>query len=590
MALKFWLKFTAFFLTILTGVSFFQINAKASVDSITLQQSFVTMPAIDIFFYAEQDNDPLYWENAEITGTLDGKPLDFVSVKPAENVDGITYMILVDESTSVKNNQVTDIKQTVKEFAKTLGTKDRLLLITFGVDVEVILMGTETEEEIEAAIDSITNNQKGTRFYDAINKAIEISENSGNNLPERKAAFIISDAVDYNMGGYTVDELIAKLKECNLPIYALGLNTGDKQSLDTFGSIARNSGGNIDVVSSSISESFNKLLDYMNETMVVSFLSKTNVASQKSEKLIITFKFPEKTIEKTMDIIPKKWTRDDSKPYITSYSQTAPNEITIYFSKDVDGAGNKNNYIVKHENGVIYPVLKSAYINEPPTAVLTFDELYQGKYTIEITDVTDVSMEKNALEAGFELICTGETAPPAGQSTNVTEININQGEGGVNAAAIVAGTVALVLIIIIISYNVVKKRRGIVTIDGKVNFVDSVEVKHHFAAANPSPILTNTKNLCLTITDPAGAVNRVDTDISGSIFIGRSSMCNLYFDDMILSRQHFVIEEENGEFFISDLDTVNGTFLNGVKVGKRRKLQYGDIITAGQIKIVFENK
>lgn len=39
--------------------------------------------------------------------------------------------------------------------------------------------------------------------------------------------------------------------------------------------------------------------------------------------------------------------------------------------------------------------------------------------------------------------------------------------------------------------------------------------------------------------------------------------------------------------YIEDLETTNGTFVNGVKITGRRMLLDGDVITVGREKIVF---
>ncbi len=49
-----------------------------------------------------------------------------------------------------------------------------------------------------------------------------------------------------------------------------------------------------------------------------------------------------------------------------------------------------------------------------------------------------------------------------------------------------------------------------------------------------------------------------------------------------MSRFHFEIELINGEFWINDLNSANGTFLNNIKITNRRKLKTNDVIVAGQ--------
>lgn len=71
------------------------------------------------------------------------------------------------------------------------------------------------------------------------------------------------------------------------------------------------------------------------------------------------------------------------------------------------------------------------------------------------------------------------------------------------------------------------------------------------------------------------------------MFIGRSDICNIYFDDDLLSKQHFVIDVTKMGCYIEDLESTNGTSVNGVKITSRRILLDGDVITAGREKIVF---
>lgn len=54
----------------------------------------------------------------------------------------------------------------------------------------------------------------------------------------------------------------------------------------------------------------------------------------------------------------------------------------------------------------------------------------------------------------------------------------------------------------------------------------------------------------------------------------------------MMSRQHFAIEYDGESFYIQDLDTTNGTMLNGVKMTHKRRLEKNDRITAGSLDIV----
>jgi TonB family protein len=69
--------------------------------------------------------------------------------------------------------------------------------------------------------------------------------------------------------------------------------------------------------------------------------------------------------------------------------------------------------------------------------------------------------------------------------------------------------------------------------------------------------------------------------------IGKLSSSHLQVQDAAVSRVHAVIEATGqGEIFIIDLGSSNGTFVNGQKIAKER-LKTGDTITLGQTNILF---
>jgi Nif-specific regulatory protein len=68
--------------------------------------------------------------------------------------------------------------------------------------------------------------------------------------------------------------------------------------------------------------------------------------------------------------------------------------------------------------------------------------------------------------------------------------------------------------------------------------------------------------------------------------IGREPSNHLHLTDVLVSRKHCVIRSEQGQFLICDLDSHNGTFVNGVPV-KERSLQHADQIRIGESLFVF---
>lgn len=71
----------------------------------------------------------------------------------------------------------------------------------------------------------------------------------------------------------------------------------------------------------------------------------------------------------------------------------------------------------------------------------------------------------------------------------------------------------------------------------------------------------------------------------GTVVIGRGTGCQLVLDDALVSRKHAEVEVTNGSAVLVDLGSVNGVFVNGVRVSGRRPLVDGDKLVIGQQEI-----
>ncbi|HEV7475345.1 MAG TPA: sigma 54-interacting transcriptional regulator [Pyrinomonadaceae bacterium] len=70
------------------------------------------------------------------------------------------------------------------------------------------------------------------------------------------------------------------------------------------------------------------------------------------------------------------------------------------------------------------------------------------------------------------------------------------------------------------------------------------------------------------------------------VVIGRDTNATLCVADASVSRRHSQIQKEEEQFFIEDLESLNGTFINDVPV-KHRKLQHGDRVRIGDSQFIF---
>lgn len=61
---------------------------------------------------------------------------------------------------------------------------------------------------------------------------------------------------------------------------------------------------------------------------------------------------------------------------------------------------------------------------------------------------------------------------------------------------------------------------------------------------------------------------------SSKVVIGRSPRCDFSIQDAALSRNHCLVECVNGEFFITDLGSSNGVYLQGERIEPNHRIQF----------------
>jgi pSer/pThr/pTyr-binding forkhead associated (FHA) protein len=67
--------------------------------------------------------------------------------------------------------------------------------------------------------------------------------------------------------------------------------------------------------------------------------------------------------------------------------------------------------------------------------------------------------------------------------------------------------------------------------------------------------------------------------------IGRSTENEVALNDSFLSSEHARIELRNGHWVIEDLNSTNGTYLNGFEVRNITELNDGDLIRIGRVEL-----
>ncbi len=78
--------------------------------------------------------------------------------------------------------------------------------------------------------------------------------------------------------------------------------------------------------------------------------------------------------------------------------------------------------------------------------------------------------------------------------------------------------------------------------------------------------------------------------IVGVITIGREKDNSIQLDDVMVSRHHAAVQKIRDDYFVRDLQSTNGTFVNGVQVpdGKYVRMQAGDVLKIGRTELSLQ--
>jgi len=73
---------------------------------------------------------------------------------------------------------------------------------------------------------------------------------------------------------------------------------------------------------------------------------------------------------------------------------------------------------------------------------------------------------------------------------------------------------------------------------------------------------------------------------AGRTLIGRSPECEIFLDDVTVSRNHAVLVEHDGKFSVEDEGSLNGTFVNRRRIDNV-ELANGDELQIGKYRLTF---
>ncbi|MBQ6877341.1 MAG: VWA domain-containing protein [Oscillospiraceae bacterium] len=532
------------------------VQAEAEKPQIVAYVNFTdTNNAIAKNVEVTEENVHVYYGNEE---------LEIASVEPQKKSEyGVTYYYLVDNSTSVSESSLNKVKETIKQHIDEKKEKDKVVVISFASEINVVLNGTENKTRAKSAVDELKRASGGTRLYDAIAKATDLIDTNKKSIDERSVIFVITDGVDKVAGGNTVAEVTGRLGKSDVPVYAFGYDYAAKESLDSLGELARSTRGKMTVMKQSeISANILAIVSEVQNTYRIVAYSENNIVKNDYVDIRITVDSEEK-YEAEISLLSNTWQKDMQAPEMVSAALVAERLVEIIFSEKIEIYGENVVFKITCEEEEIPCDVAVYNENERRVILQTEEKLYNGEYEISVEGVTDVSMEKNGL-LNKNISFTIDSVP-------------KDFAYFINEYKLILIIVGCVLLLVILVLLIVKTKK-------KAEQKREEEALKHGNGVILSEI--DAVNAEITVIDSHRIERRVKCVIGGAYIIGRDDdKCDLAIEDKHLSHQHAALIFENGILSIQDLDSTNGTKVNGIKITRVRKLEAGDIVEIGNTRL-----
>src|SRR5580704_10532448 len=78
-------------------------------------------------------------------------------------------------------------------------------------------------------------------------------------------------------------------------------------------------------------------------------------------------------------------------------------------------------------------------------------------------------------------------------------------------------------------------------------------------------------------------------DLRSTNSLGRHPNNTIQLLDKIVSKEHCILEQRDGQFILRDLGSLNGTYINGERVRGEQLLKHGDEITLGSTRARYDD-
>ena len=500
--------------------------------SFRISQARASLPQITAWLEVLTPGDQFVSDLAanQLTASIGTRPAKIVSLTPFPNSgEGIAGVLLVDISKSMKPAQFEKMREALLAWVDAMTEKDRTAVMTFGTEIHQVLNFSADKAALKDAIVRLKPTDANTQLHRGLVEAMAIKNRMDPDIPLRRVIITLSDGRDDYAAGLRREEVLAAMQADRIPLYAIGFSpppaTPQKEAdLKKLGEFARASGGTLlKAGNTSFSEMIAQLRERVQQVQIAQMICDTCEADNALYRLQINLAAGQRAFTDGLDIRLIR---------------------------------------VPGVEPVITPVL--------PEPTISPESLVPPEPTI--SPESPVPPEP--------------TIPPKPQDPLALWPYLAGG-----------GLALLVLITGLVLWHRRKKTAEIGP-PGDDNTPDNgiPEEKEMPPAIQSPPSENDTRadqqivpGLRLRLT-PIGvhpSFSACEVVLVDSLVLGRvSSQCAVYIPgDEKISRQHCELTRKDETLLVRDLDTTNGTRVNGVQIYGVRRLESDDILLLGRTEL-----
>lgn len=148
---------------------------------------------------------------------------------------------------------------------------------------------------------------------------------------------------------------------------------------------------------------------------------------------------------------------------------------------------------------------------------------------------------------------------------------------------VIALQYSLVALLYYFLYRIIKtavQELNILTFVGQTTLSAKASMETNIAVQRPAKLMV--------VDDKEQLLSQAIFTITDSLAIGRSQYNNITINDSFVSHEHACVSRSKDSYLLADLNSTNGTLVNGQQIKEETVLKDGDLIQIGAVTLKFE--